>query len=66
MDISFTPAFHNHLTHKLLERLEDYLDALSSGCASDFADYRYRCGQIFSLREAIAVAEETRKQILEN
>lgn len=46
---------------KVQERVKDHLTFLGGGAAADFAEYRYRCGQIQALYEAIEICEQLEK-----
>jgi hypothetical protein len=47
---------------RLTEQLDNKVDDVSSGCASDYADYRYRIGVI----EGLTIAEREFSEILRN
>lgn len=46
---------------ELLERLAA---ELISGRATDFADYRYRCGKISAIKEALSIAHEANRRAI--
>ena len=52
----------NHLWRivapKLREKLDDHTDHLVRAGALDYADYKYRCGCIQTLKEVLDVFEE--------
>ena len=50
----------------IAERIADATASLANGAASDFADYRFRCGRIAALNEALEAADEARKRIQES
>lgn len=43
---------------KLIARRAELSGFVASGTAHDFADYRYRCGQIQALTEAIDICQQ--------
>lgn len=49
------------LRGKLQSRLTEHMGFIASGAAEDFADYRYRAGQIQALSEAIEICEQMEK-----
>ena len=64
--LAYTPIFHARLQDKLQEEIAGLTQALAQGSATDFADYKERCGVIRGLFMALDRAEETRKQVLES
>lgn len=57
-------VFERILVGKLRKELEDESRRLSTGIASDFADYRRRCGKIEGLNFALSFCEEARDEIM--
>lgn len=55
-----------HVVRTLRKRLGEVIDhkseALLTGIASDFADYRHRTGEIDGLKIAIAICDEMTKE----
>ena len=64
--MGFSPVFYNLICQELTERINDCLHAIGSSVAIDFPDYKFRCGQIAALREALDIAEGVRQKILES
>ena len=58
---------HPHLTRSLRNELTiakaKCEAALVANTAQDFADYKYRCGHVRGLAEAIALCEEMEKDL---
>ena len=44
--------------------LEKLAAELITGRASDFSDYRYRCGRIHGIREALDIAKEANRRAI--
>ena len=44
--------------------LERYAAELVSGRAIDFADYRYRCGKIAAIKDALSIAKTANKRLI--
>lgn len=49
------------LRGKLMARQTEFVGAIASGIASDYADYRYRAGIIAGMKEAIDICEQLEK-----
>ena len=61
----FTPdstGFKRKLRAKLQERIAEHVGFLVGNAASDYADYRFRCGQISALHEAIEMCDIVEKE----
>lgn len=61
----FTPdstAMRRKLRSKLEARAAEHAGFLATGTAVDWADYRYRCGQIQALNEAMAICDAAEKE----
>ncbi len=67
--VSFYPTEHPALSITVKSHLEKMLregqENLAEGYASDWADYRYRCGVMHGLRLAIGTCEDVFKQMSE-
>lgn len=50
---------------KQTDRVKQLKEGLATGSASDYADYRYVCGQIYEIEEGILDFEAIRKRVLE-
>lgn len=57
-----TPQDTRSLRGKLAKRQDDLVEAIGSGIATDYADYKARCGVIKGLDEAIAILDDMIKQ----
>jgi len=44
--------------------LEDLANQLVSGRASDYADYRYRCGKISAIKDALDIAQKANRKMI--
>ena len=51
---------------ELNEAVEHNNRSISSGCAKDYADYRYMAGRTAGLKEALVLFEEITKQYNES
>lgn len=54
--------FEELFEQRLGEQLDNRIEDISSGCANDFADYRYRIGVI----EGLSIAKREFSEILRN
>jgi len=60
-----------HFEARLLDRVRQEIGedirsktgAISNGSAEDFADYRYRCGVVRGMGEALAIMEEIARKM---
>lgn len=64
MNLAYTPVFHDRLRTRILAEIESQIQALAQGSAEDFADYKNRVGLIQGLYRCVDLAEEVRKQLL--
>lgn len=61
----FTPEstmFHRKVRAKLQARINEHVGFLVANAAVDYADYRFRCGQISALHEAMEICAVTEKE----
>lgn len=61
----FTPdstLFKRKVRAKLEARFNEQAGYLAGGTATDWADYRYRCGQCRALIEAIEICDAAEKE----
>lgn len=61
----FTPdstMFKRKVRAKLEARIGEHVGFLAANAAVDYADYRFRCGQISALHEAMAICDITEKE----
>lgn len=56
----------NQARQKLTDEIEAKSDQLAHGLAADFADYRYRCGEIAGMRTALGMLGEIIKSMGDN
>lgn len=65
--IRFFPVDHPAMPHTLRGRLEarrkELTDAMVSGFALDFADYRYRAGQINGIEMALSFCADVEAEL---
>ena len=58
---------HPHLTRKasakIQQRMAELSGQLGGGLAQDWPDYKHRAGVIAGLNEALAICDETEKQL---
>ena len=55
---------YSEIEKALGELLEKHAAELVLGRATDYADYRFRTGQLKGLREALSLAEEANKRVI--
>lgn len=55
--------FDEYLLREYRERIAVLSDALASGGASSFEEYRYTCGQIRGLESACFVISDLKRQL---
>jgi hypothetical protein len=55
---------YTELERELGDIVEKHATELVLGRATDYADYRYRVGQLKGLREALAIASEANKRVI--
>ena len=60
-----TTPYHYALEKRCNEVRDAQLEPLAQGTASDYADYKYRCGIIEGLRLAMDESAALSKQIME-
>ena len=58
--------FYDMLRAQLNEEITAKAGDVAIGIATDYADYKLRCGRIEGLREALACAEDVFKKITGN
>ena len=67
--VSFYPTDHPALNITVKSRLAALLrqkqEDLATGLASDWADYKYRCGVAEGYREAIAMCDDVLRELSE-
>jgi hypothetical protein len=67
--VSFYPTDHPALNitvkNRLLQLLREKQEDMAMGLASDFPDYKYRCGVAEGLRTAIAMCDDVMKELSE-
>jgi len=67
--VSFYPTDHPALNitvkSRLAELLRDKQEDLAQGLASDYADYKYRCGYAEALKMAIAMCDDVMRELSE-
>ena len=56
--------FHVKLREQLEEAIEVEIASLLEGSAEDFADYRYRAGRLWGLRQALEISAEVQSKLL--
>jgi hypothetical protein len=55
---------YTELERELGDALEKHATELIHGRAADYADYRYRVGQLKGLRDALVIASEANKRVI--
>ena len=58
------PALANSLAGRLRLQEKEHVGQLAEGLASDWPDYKERCGYLRALRDAIAICEEAQKNLV--
>lgn len=63
--MNFNFRLYDAVIEALAQAATDEVDNLALCRTGDFGDYRFMIGRIAGLRDALAIAEETRKKLMQ-